>query len=489
MSIILWRKEIGDEAKKQLWLAGPMVCVSVFQYSLQMISLMFVGHLDELLLAAAALATSFVSVTGFNVLMGLSSVLDTFCGQSYGAQQYEMVGIHTQRAMLVSILVTMPVSFVWFYLKPILVLLHQDHNISAQAELYARYLIPCLSANAILRCIIKFLQTQNIVFPMVLATGVTTLVHLLACWALVLKFRLGMKGAAIATCISNWFNTIVLALYIKFSPSCKSTWTGFSRKSLHNIPQFLKLAFPSTAMVCLETWMFEMMVLLSGALPNPKLQTSVLSICLTTSGIFWMIPFGISAAGSTRISNELGAGRPKAAYLAVKVSLFIAFIMAILEFVFLMLVRNIWGRAFTDLHEVVTYVTSMMPILASSAFLDSIQTAFQGIARGCGWQKLGAFVNLGSYYLLGIPVAVVLAFVLHMKGEGLFIGIVLALMVQVVMFLLVTIRTDWEKEVSHILIFNSVLLSTLDFNRDIFIVQAKRAAIRVHDSDQIVTLS
>ncbi|CAL0313690.1 unnamed protein product [Lupinus luteus] len=73
-------------------------------------------------------------------------------------------------------------------------------------------------------------------------------------------------------------------------------------------------------MVCLETWMFEMMVLLSGALPNPELQTSVLSICLTTYGMFWMIPFGISAAGSTRISNELGAGRQKVAYLAVKMA-------------------------------------------------------------------------------------------------------------------------------------------------------------------------
>lgn len=40
----------------------------------------------------------------------------------------------------------------------------------------------------------------------------------------------------------------------------------------------------------------------------------------------------------------------------------------------------------------------------------------KGIARGCGWQKLGAFVNLGSYYLAGVPFAVVLAFVLHMKG-------------------------------------------------------------------------
>ncbi|KAK7314620.1 hypothetical protein VNO77_33147 [Canavalia gladiata] len=448
----IWKKKTADEIKKQLWLAGPMICVSVFQYSLQIISLMFVGHLDELLLAGASMATSFVNVTGFNLLLGLSSTLDTFCGQAYGAQQYHMVGLHTQGAMLVTTIATIPVSIIWVYLRPILVVLHQDKTIAEQAQLYARYLIPSLSANALLRCIVKFLQTQNIVFPMVLATGLTSLIHLFLCWALVIKLGLGIKGSAIAICISNWFNTVLLALYIWLSPSCKRTWTGFSKESLHNIPQFLRLAFPSAIMVCLETWTFELMVLLSGVLPNAKLQTSVLSICLNTSGIFWMIPFGVSAAGSTRISNELGAGCPKAAHLAVKVTLFLALMVGLVEFASLMSVWKVWGRAFTNVHEVVTYVTSMMPIVASSVFIDSIQTAFQGIVRGCGWQKLGAFVNLGSFYLLGVPFSVVSAFVLHMKGQGLFLGIVLALVVQVVYFLLITFRTNWEKEANKVAI-------------------------------------
>jgi len=36
-----------------------------------------------------------------------------------------------------------------------------------------------------------------------------------------------------------------------------------------------------------------------------------------------------------------------------------------------------------------------------------------GTARGCGWQKICAYINLASYYLVGIPTSVVLAFVLH----------------------------------------------------------------------------
>ena len=41
------------------------------------------------------------------------------------------------------------------------------------------------------------------------------------------------------------------------------------------------------------------------------------------------------------------------------------------------------------------------------------------VARGSGWQDIGAYVNLGAYYLIGVPVGVVLAFVVHLKGRGL----------------------------------------------------------------------
>ena len=40
-----------------------------------------------------------------------------------------------------------------------------------------------------------------------------------------------------------------------------------------------------------------------------------------------------------------------------------------------------------------------------------------GTARGCGWQKIGALINLGSYYLVGIPSAILFAFVLDIGGK------------------------------------------------------------------------
>lgn len=442
------RRELVEEVKKQLWLSGPLISVTLLNFGINLISVMFVGHLGELPLSGASMATSFASVTGFSLLQGMASALDTFCGQSYGAKQYRMLGVHMQRAMFILMVVAIPLAVIWANTRSILLVLGQDPEISIEAGSYAKLMVPCLFAYGLLQCLNRFLQTQNIVFPMMFSSAMTTLLHLPICWFMVYKSGLGSRGAAIANSISYWINVTILALYVKFSPSCKKTWTGFSKEAfaLNNIPIFLKLAVPSAVMVCLEMWSFELMVLLSGLLPNPKLETSVLSISLNTSALVWMIPFGLSGAISIRVSNELGAGNPRAARLAVYVVVVIAIIESIVVGAVIILIRNIWGYAYSNEEEVVKYVAIMLPIIAVSNFLDGIQSVLSGTARGVGWQKIGAYVNLGSYYLVGIPAAVVLAFVLHVGGKGLWLGIICALFVQVVSLTIITIRTDWEKE-------------------------------------------
>ena len=65
------RAEVKTEVKKQLWLAGPMIAGSLLQNVIQMISVMFVGHLGELSLSGASMASSFAGVTGYSLLVNL----------------------------------------------------------------------------------------------------------------------------------------------------------------------------------------------------------------------------------------------------------------------------------------------------------------------------------------------------------------------------------------------------------------------------------
>eukprot|EP00494_Astrolonche_serrata_P017077 UN17252 len=54
----------------------------------------------------------------------------------------------------------------------------------------------------------------------------------------------------------------------------------------------------------------------------------------------------------------------------------------------------------------------------------ALQGVLSGVARGCGWQHVGAYVNLGSFYLLGIPSGDAPRFCAQDGEKGLWIGVV-----------------------------------------------------------------
>uniref|UniRef100_A0ACD5XJN8 Uncharacterized protein n=1 Tax=Avena sativa TaxID=4498 RepID=A0ACD5XJN8_AVESA len=439
--------QVTREAKKQVRLAVPLIVGCLLQNVIQMISVMFVGHLGELALASASMASSFAIVTGFSFLTGMSCSLETLCGQAFGANQDRMLGVYKQRAMLVLSLVSLPIAAVWANTRWILLRLGQDPEIAAGAGLYLRWMLPALFFYGWLQCHVRFLQTQRIVVPVMVSSGVTAANHALVCWALVYKLGMGIKGAALANAVSYLTNVSILALYVRVSPSCKDTWTGFSCEAFHHIPAFLKLAVPSAIMVCMEWWSFEVMVLLAGLLPNPKLSTAVLSICLNTNSLVCTVPNGLSSTISTRVSNELGAGRPRAALLAARVVILLAFLVGTSEGLLLILVRNLWGHAYSKDQDVVALVAKMMLILAPSVLFDGLQYVLSGIVRGCGRQKIGAFVNFVAYYIVGIPAALVFTFVLHLGVKGLWLGIVSGLVTQTLLLLVISFGTNnWEKQ-------------------------------------------
>ncbi|RRT70992.1 hypothetical protein B296_00010528 [Ensete ventricosum] len=61
--------ELLEEAQRLGCVAAPMVAVTLSQFLVQVISSMMVGHLGEVDLAGAAIATSLASVTGFSLLV------------------------------------------------------------------------------------------------------------------------------------------------------------------------------------------------------------------------------------------------------------------------------------------------------------------------------------------------------------------------------------------------------------------------------------
>ncbi|KAF5746065.1 protein TRANSPARENT TESTA 12-like [Tripterygium wilfordii] len=229
--------------------------------------------------------------------------------------------------------------------------------------------------------------------------------------------NLELAAASLGTTGIQLFAYGLMFGYIVKSEKCKYTWRGFSAQAFTGLPAFFKLSAASAVMLCLETWYFQLLVLLAGLLENPQLTLDSLSICLSIVGWAFMTTVGFNAAASVRVANELGSRHPKSAAFSViivnSVSLIISIIIAIIVFA----LRDVISYAFTEGEEVAAAVSDLCPLLAITIILNSVQPVLSGVAVGCGWQAFVAYVNVGCYYLVGIPLGVLLGFYFNLGAK------------------------------------------------------------------------
>jgi MATE family multidrug resistance protein len=69
------------------------------------------------------------------------------------------------------------------------------------------------------------------------------------------------------------------------------------------------------------------------------------------------------------------------------------------------------------------------------------------VAVGCGWQQFVAYVNIGCYYIVGVPLGVLLGFVFKLGVKGIWGGMLGGTCMQTAILVWVTLRTDWNNEV------------------------------------------
>ncbi|WZY72865.1 hypothetical protein YC2023_005105 [Brassica napus] len=414
-----WVQKLIDveESKAQIMYSLPMIFTNLFIYCIPLTSVMFASHLGQLELAGATLANSWATVTGFAFMTGLSGALETLCGQGFGAKSYRMLGIHLQSSCIVSLVFTILISIFWFFTEPVFGLIGQDPNISRQAALYMKYQAPGLLAYGFLQSIVRFCQTQSIVTPLVIFSFVPLVINIGIAYVLVYLAGLGFIGAPIATSISLWIAFLSLGTYVICSDNFKETWTGFSLEPFSYVVINLTLSLPSAAMVCLEYWAFEILVFLAGLMPNPEITTSLVAICVNTESISYMLTYGLSAAASTRVSNELGAGNVQGAKKATSVTVKLSLVLAFGVVLALLVGHDGWVGLFSNSPVIKEEFASLRFFLAASITLDSIQGVLSGVARGCGWQHVVTVINLGTFYLIGMPIAAFCGFKLKLYAK------------------------------------------------------------------------
>ncbi|KAJ6306683.1 hypothetical protein OIU78_021906 [Salix suchowensis] len=377
----------------------------------------------------------------------MASAVQTVCGQAYGAKKYSSMGIICQRAIILHLGAAFLLTFLYWFSGSVLLATGKKDSIAQQGQIFARGLIPQLYAFALSCPMQRFLQAQNIVNPLAYMSVSVLLLHTLLTWIAVYVLEYGLLGAALTLSFSWWVFVILNALYIVLSPSCKETWTGLSASAFTGIWPYFKLTVSSAVMLCLEIWYSQGLVLISGLLTDPTVSLDSISICMNY--LNWDMEFmlGLSASTSVRVSNELGAGHAKVAKFAVMVVTGTSTIISIFFSAIVLSFRVGLSKLFTSDVEVIEAVSDLTPLLAISVFLNGIQPILSGVAIGSGWQSTVAYVNLTTYYVIGLPIGCVLGFKTSLGVAGIWWGMVAGALLQTVTLIILTARTNWDHEV------------------------------------------
>ncbi|KAF2316570.1 hypothetical protein GH714_041911 [Hevea brasiliensis] len=438
-------KKSWDESKKMWEIAAPAMMTAVTQFSIGFVTSAYVGHLGEVELAAVSVVQNVIEGFVYGVMVRMGSALETLCGQAVGAGQLNMLGIYMQRSWIITGVTALVLTPFYVFASPLLQLLHQDKDISKLAGKYSIWVIPQLFAYAINFPLQKFLQAQSRVWVMTIISIIALGFHVLLNWVLVTKLDRGLLGAAIAGNISWWLVVLGQIIYV-VSGYFSEAWTGFSWSALKSLAGFLKLSLASAVMLCLELWYFTAVILMVGWLDNPEIAVDAVSICMNLQLWTLMIALGFNAAISVRVSNELGAGNPKAAKFSMVVTVLTATAIGVVFTTLILVTKNDFPKAFTRKPVVMKEASKLGYFLAATIFLNSIQPVLHGVAVGAGWQFLVAFINIGCYYIIGLPIGAVLGYKLKLGVKGIWTGMLAGYLLQIVTLIFILLRTSWHKE-------------------------------------------
>ncbi|KAJ6725147.1 PROTEIN DETOXIFICATION [Salix viminalis] len=359
-------------------LAGPAVVVYLLNNVISMSTQILCGHLGNLELAASSLGNNGIQIFAYGLMLGMGSAVETLCGQAYGAHKYEMLGIYLQRSAVLLTATGIPLTLIYIFSKPLLILLGESDTIASAAGIFVYGLIPQIFAYAANFPIQKFLQSQSVIFPSAYISGGVLVVHLLLSWIAIYKLGWGLLGASLVLSLSWWVLVGAQFVYILASGKFKHTWNGFSLQAFSGLWEFFKLSIASAVMLCLETWYYQILVLIAGLLKDAETALDSLTVCMTISGWVFMISVGFNAAASVRVSNELGAGHPKSASFSVVAVTLSSFIIALALAIAVLLLRHVMSYAFTGGSTIADAVAELSPFLAISILLNGVQPVLSG---------------------------------------------------------------------------------------------------------------
>jgi MATE family multidrug resistance protein len=424
----MWR-----EFRNTLVIAGPIIIGNVSQIGLGLIDSAMIGAIDYRQLAASSLVINVLGipqVLGIGITMAISPLVAMANGKNDVATASRVA----YNGVLLSTLVACLISIGLVAGQEVLHHLGQDPEVVMFAQDYFIIMSWSLIPMLVFIGVKQFSDALEFTRTAMLLSLISLPLNALLNWIFIYgKFgipRLELYGAGIATIITRVIIAIVLIVIIlrhktfkRYIQARKNAWK-FNRKMWKDL---LGIGIPSSLQYGMEAGAFAVSGIMIGWLGATAQAAH--QIALNLASATFMAALGLSLAGSIRLANAYGRN-DKTALRKIGIStiaggLAYGTICAVLFIVF----RNLLPQLFTNNAAVAALASGLLVYAALFQISDSTQAIGVGLLRGITDVKMPTLFVALAYWVIGIPLGYVMAFVLELQAAGIWIGFVAGLTV------------------------------------------------------------
>lgn len=430
----LYSSAVRHEVRATLQLAWPIVIAQLSFIGMSAADTMLAGRLGAEQLAAVAVGANLFFLL-YIFFTGLFMAVAPVVAQALGAQRpAQEIAAFVRGAMLLALLAGVLWSaLVWVAREPVLDLLRLDATTRAYADAYMRVL-----ALAALPFCISFVQrnaadAHGQTQLSLIAGIVALLVNIVLAYGLMYG-RLGLPalgpaGAGYATAAAGVAMVATYAVLFARVPVLHAL------RLLHPGPwpwrhaarEITRLGLPIAAILTAEASLFQIGSLIMGRFGAETLAAH--QIAINFASMTFMVPLSIGIAATVRVGHAAGAGDAVAVALRGRIGIAMGFSIALVSASIMGLLPRLIAHAYTNVEAVAQIAASFLAYAAVFQIFDGVQATANGALRGIKDTRWPMLVTVAAYWVVGLPLALTLAFWTSFGPAGIWIGFIGGLVV------------------------------------------------------------
>ncbi|HTM77266.1 MAG TPA: MATE family efflux transporter [Devosia sp.] len=424
-------KHWAIELRAMFTLAWPLVIAQLAQNLLTTTDVVMIGWLGPSYLAAATLATTFL-MPFLIAATGIVGAVAPLVAQARGARNIKAVRRIVRQGGWAAILLAILLTPLIWQIKPIYLALGQDPIATDMAEQYIQIGVWILFPGLLIITLRSMLSAFDATRAILWITVVGVLFNAVADYALIFGHfglpRMELRGAALATLLSNLLMFGLMLGYVLRHRRFKRfhVLLRFWKPDWSRFREIFAIGTPIGLTLLAEVGLFTAAALLMGLLGTDEVAAH--AIALQCASMAFMVPLGIGTAATVRVGMAYGRSDPlgvhRAGWTAIAVG--VGF-MALSCLLFLTLAPWVVSL-FLDPHEpananALALAASFLVVAGVFQLVDGAQVVSAHALRGLSDTTVPMLLAVAGYWLIGLPIAYVLGFVVQWRGVGIWLGL------------------------------------------------------------------